>query len=743
MEDPDKKNPDITPPAAGEDQESPVIYKGEWKLAQGVSLLFISNVQRGEELIDQAIACIREALLLGLSPKQTDVAYSQLGLSYHNRYKYKHEREDLDLALQYYSRCLESVQFESNWENCIDIGGAFYARYQVDANSKDLNQAIYFLTKAADLLKKYKIDRVVDYCIPLNHCLGKAYYDLFTLGHDSADLERSISCHKFVCAFYEQTHLKDENLEKDRAAAFYDYAISLLKRWEKSSNQYDLKETLKYLLKSLEVDEYYFNTYYALRDVFYAQRKLIEGDQCINMALYLRLTHKARWQPDYRNIIDRIHPDHLYDSLRYLQRVSPQNVLRARDAEQFFPQTDYLILLQYLGPDAVPPVLLFYLGGQVSSYIIFDEVLDTNSNRVMTPQEQYYYVRSALSLFDYKQTLVGADSILDYAISAVQGQNPTSDEDLFYLGQLHYLKALRTSDKGKLSQCLKSAEECFLRSEDFIWSRAMLDVIGNNDSNKVHVFGYISSHCQSPRFIPKGSIGAPSFLDQFSDYFHFNEVYFACPQYFSGIIGLGPDLEFYKPLWEVFRLTKADYELLTLQLREILGKSIEQDIAFCVANAVEPISNEEIHRIENDFVGYEGLNNSDDVEQTAQRFIRDSKMVWEDKAVLLRWLFNEGKITSDQYFTLLKYNEHCKSVESGQKNNLAMSIVPSICSSVAGQMLLNNPYGSVLSGFITGLLAFLLNKIEIKPDNYYSFKNGLWKVINNEYLPDDQYIYIA
>lgn len=72
-----------------------------------------------------------------------------------------------------------------------------------------------------------------------------------------------------------------------------------------------------------------------------------------------------------------------------------------------------------------------------------------------------------------------------------------------------------------------------------------------------------------------------------------------------------------------------------------------------------------------------------------------------------------------------------------------MGIVPSICGLIAGQMLPNNPFWSGLGGLTTGLLASHLIKIEIEPDNYYSFKNGLWKVINNEYLPDDQYIYIA
>ena len=712
-----------------------------------------------KNLVFKGIEMYQKALGLIHDPHKTIYVNCCLGESFLILHTVdNHKREYFDSALQHFSslKSADDSFFVFNNgvfkpEDLLFAAYVFREHYVMfGGDSGKINTSISFAKKVISLIEEFHAD-VPELLGRAYHELGLGYHELYRknrsrikdLDEAIINLNRSIRVNNFLFM-----HEKEPVTDID---PYYNCANALYDRWVKQPSKQDLLDAKKCLFASFDIvkrSKTSFNIYHLLRDVFYAEDNKVEGDQCINTLLYLLFTKRAEWQYCYYNVSHMIPSSQLYDSLKYLKLNKRTRGLTEKDIEQFLPNMDFLILLQFFywnmedeGILRYKPIFQYYLGGVVSSYISLDEFLSNNQNQGKTLQEYYYYVRSAISFYDYKGSLIQADSKLTSIVSAViqQGQLGSYD-DLYYMGQLTYLLALRVND-GQYDQKLYGiAKHCFEQCTDNIWAKAMLDVINGEKGYTPEVAVYIKNNCSNPKTVTKEQINSLSFLGQLSDYFHFNEVYFACPQYFSRIIGLGPDLEFYKPLWEVFRLTKADYELLTLQLREILGRSIQQEIAIQAAMAVRPISDEEFHRIENDLVDYTKLENSNDVESKAQSFIRDSKMVWADKVVLLRHLFKQNLISCNQYFTLLKYNEYCKSVESEQKtlNKVTMDIV-AICGFIAGQMLFND---KGLSGLVTQLLARHLIKIEIEQDNYYSFKNGLWIVINNEYLTEDQYLYI-
>ena len=721
----------------------PVGDKGESKLSYGMMLLAISSMNRDSDHRKQALEAISEALTLGLSHEKQGLALSALGTAYFNRWKFAHDRKDLDWALYCFSISSSAALSRMNFEQCIDIGGAFFSRYQLEHKNKDLNEAIQFLKTAESLMKHFGAESFVNFSIPLKNLLGKVYYERYRCNHNSEDLEESLSYLQFVCAYYEQRVFEDINIDSDKHGAFYDYGIALLERWKEFHISEDLKKSIKNLQSSLESAECFFNCYLALRDAFYEAELESDGDKCINTSLYLLFRGKARWQDRFPNIIRMIPSNHLFDALQYILYNKTSLSLIGPEIDRGLPSKDFAVILKYLNSGIEEsvgiiskPVLLSYLGGTVSSYIVFDEFLDNNPNYTLSAQEQYYYVRAALSFHDQNKTLFSADSILKFAISSVEKQNPSSSKDLYYLGQLYYLQGLMAKEKSMAQQSFDSAKSCFSKCNNSIWSKAMLIAIESDYSHISMVREYINNNCNDIRIISKANINSPLFLEQFSDYFHFNEICYACPSFVSRCLNYGSELEFSKPIWEVFRLSQNDYKQLEYDMRHSIGKAIQKEAADQVASSSIPLEAEEINRIKDDWTEFSKLRDTRRIEDKAQGFIRDSKMSRNDITILLRYLLQKSKIDNNQFYTLLKFNEYCEIKEKEQKKLNDLKGTGRALASIFSVILLHD-FG--ITGFLVTYTITKFSKVEM--ETYSSFKDSLWKVLNNEYLIEEDYAY--
>jgi hypothetical protein len=660
----------------------------------------------------------------------------QLGCALFNRWKTSHGREDLDRAIDSYSDCWHGESTTLKYEEYLDMGAAFFARYSLDSNREDLDLAIYNLTLALDRIKKAGDERAAYFEILTGSRLASAYLRRYYLDRASSDLDKSISFSQKICDFLDRTHYSEINLNVDKYLYYYDLGVALYERWILKRDRRDEKKAKEALLSSLEESDLFHETYLVLRALFFTEGQVGDGNQCVNTALYLFLKGISKWQYQYSNIIDRIPPDQLYDKLKYMQLIQKRGGLDINEVEQFFPKMDFLFLLQYMCPNMqvenrvrTIPVLLFYLGGLVSSYIIFDDDIDQDTSLKMTPREQYYYVRSAMCFYDHTNKLFSADSILDFSISSILERNRMSSEEWYYLGQLYYLRALSSNNKGDL----ENASHAFFRSNS-IWAKAMLAVINDSNTDISRISAYILSHCNQVYTISSNISDGPFFLDQFKDYFHFNEVHFACPEFFTRDCRIGPDLMFFRPIWEVFHLSQMELVSITTGLRRSIGEAILKEKAHELAITVESVGHVECERIQREVSLFSNDKTCEEVENRAQSFIRDTQMDRKDVVILLRYLFKAQKIDENQYFALVKYNEYCG---SSKKANHVLSVAGTLIGPAASYLLKDGGF----FGMITDIIVLALTSKLVTVDSYDDLKSNLWAIMNNKYLNEDTILF--
>lgn len=624
------------------------------------------------------------------------------------------------------------------------LGGALFTRYLLDNRVKDLFDARNRLEKVFSIINQNANNNNLPLRDEVLFNLGKIYLNCFYYSQKREDLQKAISSLKELYTKYKEGFKKYGEhyrflLKKsgDLDLVFYNYGVCIYERWEKEKNPDDLREAIKILNDSLNFEEKYFKTYFVLRDVFYSDNSMFKGDKCICTALYLLLTQRAKREPKYENIIKKIPADNLYDSLKYIQFNLPNRGLRESDVEKFFREKDFLVLLQYLHLKEQDkevlrskPILLFYLGGIVSSYIIFDEERDTEGDdSAMTPQKYYYYSRSALSFYDHNKTLIGADSIISSAIQNILKQNPSSDEDCYYLGQLYYLKWLKTEEKKQKDSILSSAKEWFEKCQNSIWAKAMLAGISEGERLPEDVSIYVKNNCNDSKNI---STAEPKvhFLNQFKDYFHLHELLFAYPNLLQEI---GGDLKFFEPIWKAFHLSPADYEQVAFAIRRSTGEALQKEkAALLVAEKSKGIPTN-TNQIEEELWRFPEAQDTEWVERTAQELIQNNTFGQQDNAILLGILLNKQRIDEDQFYVLFRFNEFC-AIQKKERDTLKK-----VDDSITLFSLLLSLINSVASPIIN-LGELLLKFIKIEADNYTDFKQNLWIVMNNESTDEDYFL---
>lgn len=686
------------------------------------------------ESLNQAIKYHRRALTYKESENNARLA---LGNALICRYHTTFLRTDLDKAIE---NLLVVKAPTPSSALCFTVnatlGGALFTRYLLDKRVEDLFDAKNRLEKVLSIINQNANNNNLPLRDEVLMNLGKIYLNCFYYSRKEEDLQEAISSLKELYTKYKEGFNKYGEryrflLKKsgDLDLVFYDYGVCIYERWKKEKNPDDLREAINILNEYLTIKEKDFKAYITLRGAFYSNNSKVEGNECIRTALYLLLTQSVIQEPRYENIINKIPTDDLYDSLKYIQFNLPDRGLKESDVEKFFREKDFLVLLQYLHLKEQDkevlrskPILLFYLGGIVSSYIIFDEKRNTKGeDSAMTPQEYYYYSRSALSFYDHNKTLIRADSIISSAIQNILKQKPSSNEDCYYLGQLYYLKWLKTEEEDQKDSILSSAKKWFEKCENSIWAKAMLAGI-SEEVLPEDVSNYIKNNCDKSQNISTAE-EKESFLNQFKDYFHLHELLFAYPDLLQEI---GGDLKFFEPIWKVFHLSPSDYEYVALAIRKATGEALQKEKATLLAAEKSKRITTDTNGMNEELWRFPSNQNTKWVEKMAQELIKNNTFSQQDNAILLRILLNEHRIDEDQFYALFRFNEFC--AKQKKERDTLKGVDDFMTFSSILLSLIN------FNGLSIGidLLAFLLKFINIEADNYEDFKRNLWIIMNNE-----------
>lgn len=224
---------------------------------------------------------------------------------------------------------------------------------------------------------------------------------------------------------------------------------------------------------------------------------------------------------------------------------------------------DFILLITYcncsvqnanIGNSAI---LLYYLKGYVKSYIIFDEVLDNESDdsqSTLTVQEYYYYTKLASEL-DLDFQAVWNDSI-----KKINSRNNLSDIDYYYLGHIYLLNNLESE-----------SVDSFAKSKGYIFSHLMLYALEKNKNPELSVIYNIINRLNKikDKKIIKVS---PLYFYNFQDFISLKECQIAL-EYLNDYI---PDnlveLVCQKEIWESYGLSEKSRNDLRLKLQKNKGK---------------------------------------------------------------------------------------------------------------------------------------------------------------------------
>jgi tetratricopeptide (TPR) repeat protein len=206
-------------------------------------------------------------------------------------------------------------------------------------------------------------------------------------------------------------------------------------------------------------------------------------------------------------------------------------------------------------------LLHYYLGGNVSAYIIYDEQLD-NGTTPLNSQELYYYAKSATDIHIDHQTVIA---------NCIAELTPTSPTDHYYLAQLYYLQ-------GNTEQAIVH----FTLSRSFIYSAIMLCYLNDDGSLQSQLSDQIRQYT-FPAISHQIDIAATD-LSQFATYFHQSE----CLQAINHLIDTYelPLNVTKEPFWAVFTLTYDAENELYNKIRKIETEETIQKLHETFADAL-------------------------------------------------------------------------------------------------------------------------------------------------------------
>ena len=376
-------------------------------------------------------------------------------------------------------------------------------------------------------------------------------------------------------------------------------------------------------------------------------------------------------------------------------------------------------------------ILHYYLGGSISSYVLFDKEFD-NGKYKLTSQELFYY---ALSSTEINLT---QEAVIEKCIRAVPIEK---DIDNYYLAHIYLLK----NDETK-------AIDYFKRSDSFIFSQLMLIYLIEDDKLESDYLNKFNSSSSDNYFIINNRINnIPSDLSQFELYFHLKE----CEEAIE-YLDLNYNLSIHscdRTFWETYYLDKPLIQTIEGKLKEAkinrLSERIKARLIDCIGDKL--LNNvETIQKLENVIsiqpkkiskLWYELNNKSSFYNNDFEQQLGLEIEAWEIDAPDLYFLFIQlcylkNFISQYETFTLFMYLINTYSEKKQQK--LDKALIDLLQKSVdLGRTILPNLVLKVSLGSIKNLIPFLQTIFEHEfkfreVSNYQEFKANLGEFLSSE-----------
>jgi tetratricopeptide (TPR) repeat protein len=497
--------------------------------------LGIAYKDKGE--YDKAIESYNKSI--ELSPDYAE-AYNNLGIVYSDKGEYdkaiKAYNEAIKLEPDFakvYNNLANVYANKDEWDNAI--------KAYIEAIELGLDDAIVYAAIGNAYFHKGKYDKAI-----------KAYNEAIKLKPDDAKVYNNLGLAYFNKSEYIkvfEAYNKAIKLEPAFAEAYNNLGIAY-----KEIGEYD--KAIKAYNEAIKLKPDDASAYYNRGSLY---RHLFENN-IIFKGIKLDINQTfTDWNTDIYLQIHAKKSIQYVHSLTKFFRVYPQTILTILEHSDINSDSllfdifeeaqhsieDFTLLLQLYENVisdkrkfwGIKSILHYYLGGAVSSYIIFDEQLDTNEY-ILSSQESYYFALTA------KEINREEKAILDNAISEIENKTDKTAEDFYYLAHLYLLQ----DDKDK-------AIKQFEQSGDFIFSVIMLAYLSDDDNyikrinpDKICIFSQEIDYRRKD-------------LLQFQHFFHLQEcktaVNFFIESIFQSFI---PD-KYNEPFWEVFKFSQLDKKI--------------------------------------------------------------------------------------------------------------------------------------------------------------------------------------
>lgn len=383
---------------------------------------------------------------------------------------------------------------------------------------------------------------------------------------------------------------------------------------------------------------------------------------------------------------------------------------------------------------SIKAILHYYLGGSVSSYILYKENLALG-NDLVTSQDLYYYAQSAIDIN------LDQGAIIEYCIQKISKENVL---DRYYLAQLYLMQ--NNSDQ---------AIKWFVKSNSFIFSQIMLINLLDDDEMESEYFEKINTYFyDNPSIINPVINSIPSNLALFEPYFHYKECADAI-EYLNNYY----DINLYsddRPFWETFHFDRLTLDEIKNKVKEKkiseISEKIKEELFKHIGENIQENGLQAIQDLEGAIfkqsksisslwinLNSRSIYNDDDFENQLGIEIEE----WEINSPILYFMFIKifylkGIINQEQVFTLFLYLIKIYSENKRKKIDDAIKdLIKNFLET--GRTLLPDLALRASLGSIKNIIPFLqkiFNNEDIlvfrEVSDYEEFKTNLWKYISLE-----------
>lgn len=319
----------------------------------------------------------------------------------------------------------------------------------------------------------------------------------------------------------------------------------------------------------------------------------------------------------------------------------------------------------------------YYLGGIASSFIIFDDILDTRFSE-LSSIESYFYSRVSKEMrLDFLQ--INTFNINKFSVLT------KTDEDFFFLG-LMYL----------LNEQIEEAMNCFNKSSSYRYSKLMLSMTDEMKfQDELSAFDY---------FLDQKYVDTSRGIDQFIDYFILRE----CHTFISSFLNsefISEKITIPKPLWETFIFDK---NIIKNVSSEILRLNLIEKIKIELSN----LTYDNNHILLEKCLGSIGFNTESKISvQEISNYICKSYLSQDDTICLTVCLYKNCLISTDEFINLnlyIQYLSHSKS-----KQILSRTLIFAGCAATS--------YLNTLLGIVFSTLFYYLDNSIFNADKHMSY----------------------